>query len=188
MLILGITGRARSGKSTVAMALALGANKHGLSSKTYDFSSYVIKDLQTKGSLPKDFTREDMDENGIRDLVNHGSGMRAKDPYYWIDRLFDEVFSDKPDLAIVPGVRFINEAQEVHTAEGIGNGKILRVKALVRDGTEWISPDRDPNHYSETEQDLIQADYFLTAKKGESVLLKLQGQSLLEYILHERHN
>ena len=182
-LIVGVTGRARAGKNTVAHGLISGAAKSGQTARVYEFSQYVIKDLNPSW---KEVPREDLLPEEISKLVSHGLEKRKKDPWYWVDRVFSDIVKDKPDVAILPNIRFLNEAEAV---KNYGYpGVIIRVKTFVKDGIEYISTDRDPNDDMETENQLIQADYFLTVARGQTKLLKMQAESLYEYLKKEAYN
>ena len=183
MLLLGLTGRARSGKSSAAKGLVRAAEAKGLAAKIFELSDYVLADLKTNGLIPKSATREDLKDN-VGLLVQRGMSRRAEDEDYWVDLLRSDLLTQKPNVAIIPNVRFLNEADFI---DSLG-GSLVRVKAIVRDGIEFISPDRNPNHESETSTYQIDADYFLTVKKGQTKLLEAQAGTLLNYLLTEAQN
>ena len=183
MILIGLTGRARAGKSIVSKAIQEDCRGR-CDCKVYEISSYVLSDLQRFGYLPGK-TREMLDKEDLSTLVEHGHAMRAIDPCYWLDYVFRDVEKDKPDVAILPNIRFLNEAYFVQESY---DGKIIRVRSLVKDGLDYISPDRDPNDPMETEGLSIEADYFLTVKRGQTKLLKKQAITLFDYILRESNN
>ncbi len=183
MLILGLTGRARSGKSSAAKGLVKAAESKGLTAKIFELSDYVLADLKADGLIPKSATREDLKDN-VGLLVQRGMSRRAEDEDYWVDLLRSDLLTQKPDVAIIPNVRFLNEAEFIDNLRG----SIIRVKAVVRDGIEFVAQDRDPNHVSETSTYQINADYFLTVKKGQTKLLEAQAGTLLNYLLTEAQN
>lgn len=178
--VIGLVGRARSGKSTTAKSMQSEALSKGLKADIFEMSSYVVADLNT--DLPKDlvipvsYTRENIDP---KELVKRGMSRRAEDPYYWVNLLNNDIRERRPDIAIIPNIRFLNEANFVR----LFDGKLIRVLSLLRDGVEFISPDRDPNHQSETEHLKIEADFVLTNMRGKEKLLDLQARTLLRYIL-----
>ena len=180
-MIIGITGRARSGKSTVAKAILASAKEAGLSAKIYELSDYVLQDLKDSEDIPSTATREDLKEN-VSLLVKRGMERRKEDEDYWVKKLQEDYDKNTPDIAIVPNIRFHNEAYFVKNSSCFVVGCIIRVSALVKDHVEFISPDRDPNHESEITTYDIDADYFLTTKKGESKLLSIQATSLFNYL------
>lgn len=183
MIIIGLTGRARSGKSSAARGLVKAAEAKGLTAKIFELSDYVLADLKADGLIPKSATREDLKDN-VGLLVQRGMSRREENPDYWIDALRSDLLTQKPDVAIIPNVRFVNEADLIDSLGGV----LIRVKAVIRDGVEYISQDRDPNHVSETSTYLLDADYFLTVKKGQTKLLEAQAGALLNYLLTEAQN
>jgi hypothetical protein len=183
MILIGLTGRARSGKSSAARGIMKAAEKNGLNAKIFELSDYVLADLKNDGLIPKSATREDLKDN-VSLLVQRGMSRREENEDYWIDLLRSDLQTYKPDVAIIPNVRFQNEAFSIKA----GFGYIVRVTALVKDGVSFISPDRDPNHVSEISTRDIEADYFLTAKKGHTKLLEKQAEALLNYLLGEAQN
>ena len=185
MILLGVCGRARAGKNSVAEGIYLEAQRLKKHVRIYEFSEYVLKDLLLK--YPKfPMKREELTSFDLTYLVKHGLSMRQQNAYYWVDELFNDIYRDQPEVAILPNIRFLNEAEAVRS---YGKpGKIIRVKSLIRDGVEFISTDRDPNDNMETENLSISADFFLTAKRGQTRLLKIQAAGLFNYILKENKN
>jgi hypothetical protein len=159
------------------------AEKKGLTAKIFELSDYVLADLKADGLIPKSATREDLKDN-VGLLVQRGMSRREENPDYWIDALRSDLLTQNPDVAIVPNIRFQNEAKIIDDLRGY----LVRVKAIVYDGVEYISPDRNPNHISETGTYLLDADYFLTVKKGQTKLLEAQAGALLNYLLTEAQN
>ena len=190
MILLGLTGRARSGKGVVARAIQDDC-KGRLDCKIYEISDYVLADMNRLGKLPGK-TRSMLDKEDLSLLVQHGHWMRSRDEFYWLDYVTEDIDKDKPDVAILPNIRFRNEAEFIWSSyQSIPrweSGKIIRVRSLLRDGLDYISPDRDPNDSMEYENLSIDADYFLSVKRGQTTLLKKQAVTLFDYIIHEAHN
>jgi hypothetical protein len=144
--IIGITGYAQSGKSTLGELIVHhnGAHHANFADLMRDFL-YAINPLVTPKSR-------------IQDLVDHLGWERAKVGYpevrqlmqrlgtdagrklfgetFWVDQFFANV--GKTDLLVISDVRFPNEAQAIKDRGGI----IVRI---VRDGYEPVSA-----HVSET--------------------------------------
>lgn len=180
MVLLGLTGRARSGKSIVSRAIeeyCVGR----LDCKIYEISEYVLADLNRLGYLPGK-TRPMLTKDELSILVEHGHRMRSINTFHWMEYIAEEMNKDRPDVAIIPNIRFLNEAYFIR---GFHRGKVIRVRSLIKDGLDYISPDRDPNDPMEYENLSIEADYFLTAKRGQSSLLRSQAASLFQHILEE---
>lgn len=182
MLVLGIVGRANAGKSTVSKAIMKEATAKGLTAEVFEVSSYILKEATGLTILsPK--SRAELTPSEIEELVKLGTQQREKNPTHWIELLLQDIETKKPDVAICPSIRFLNEAVAIREL----GGKIIRIKSYVVDGVEHISMDRNANHISEIEHHSIQADYFLTAMRGESFLLGKQAATLFGYLL-ERQN
>jgi ABC-type dipeptide/oligopeptide/nickel transport system ATPase component len=177
MLILGVLGRSASGKSTVAKAIVKEANAHGLTAGIFEFSHYVLTEAIYLNLIPEK-ERKDLTPAEIESLVKLGVEMREKTPWYWAQKLFEDVEIKNFDVSVVGGVRFLNEAEEVRKR----GGSLVRVQALLTEGIEYISRDRDPNHSSEIENYSIHADFFLTTLRGQSILLAKQAATLFNYL------
>ena len=151
-MIIGILGRARSGKSTVASALVrLTTTLYYLQASQYDIGQEVLE------LLPHE----------LHTLVLVGKQKREEEPDFWLDKIGRRMWHEAPDVAVIPNVRYTNEADFVRQHSGY----LIRVVALNPNGSEYISPDRDANHESETELLGVRTDFTLTAYKGEPDLL-----------------
>ena len=140
----------------------------------------------SKGFFPKLTTRKDLTEVGLKTMVCYGLNQRDRNPSYWINKVLEDLEKEQPQVALLPNIRFRNEGNAV---KNIGTpGYLIRVTSLVRDGVEYISTDRDPNDLMETEQQSIDADFFISTTRGRTKLLKLQAQALFEYILKDTYN
>lgn len=178
MLVLGVVGRAQNGKTTVSTAILKEAANQGLKGELFEFGSYVLKEAISLNRIPSK-ERGQLTDEEIRQLVLLGTERREQDPYYWVKALIEDIGNRQPDVAVVSGVRFLNEAE---TIQKTLSGKIIRVKSYIIDGVEYISTDRNPNHISETEHHRIVADYYITTQRGESKLTALQAGTLFNYL------
>ena len=152
-MIIGILGRARSGKSTVASALVrLTTTLYYLQASQYDIGQEVLDFCISSGRLPPK-KREELLPHELHTLVLVGKQKREEEPDFWLDK--------------IPNVRYTNEADFVRQHSGY----LIRVVALNPNGSEYISPDRDANHESETELLGVRTDFTLTAYKGEPDIL-----------------
>ena len=177
-LIIGLTGRAKSGKTTTAEAMQKYAAGHNVTCEVYEFSHYILQDLKDENKVPQDATRDTVD---VKLLVEWGSKRRKENKNYWTHRILEGVLRDGCDVAIIPNVRFRDEAAIIKANDGY----IVRVRTLVEEGVDWISPDRDPNHPSETESASIKADFFIQTLRGQETLLRSQAKEIFKYILTE---
>lgn len=89
---------------------------------------------------------------------------RRIDPHVWIDCLNAWIDEEQPRVALVPDVRFENEARWVASRCGL----LVRVDRQNEDGTPYVSGDRDPNHQSERElEGRALFDLYFTVKSGD---------------------
>lgn len=181
-MLLGLAGRARNGKSTVADELARAAKKAGLSPVVYDIGGLVLEFCIGAG-LVADKKREDLDAEELDVLVRVGEAKREEDPDFWIRGIEGDCQKASEDfVGIIPNMRCFNEEALVRRNGGL----TIKITSLNKNGSEHISRDRDPNHSLETELVNINADFYLTAKRGESDLLKRQAATLFDYVLAKR--
>lgn len=176
-MIVGLVGRARSGKSTVGDAMLVRARERDIKASIYDIGEVVKQYCVQEGLLP-DVPRETMTAEQLDILVKIGKLKREQRPDFWITNLADAHRRDPDSLIIVPNIRYMNEYKMVRQYLGY----TIRVLALNRNGSPHISRDRDPNHASETELLNVPADFHLTAYHGESRLLKEMATTLFDYL------
>lgn len=164
-MIIGLTGKKQSGKSTVATHLA---RVHGF--ERVNFKDALCEEVLERFptvlelladscnmTIPQLFTEKPPFMRVL--LQNYGTEVRrGDDPDYWTrkwkERALDHV---QPAQIVVDDVRFQNEAEAVRDLGGI----IVRITRRTVDLTE---PDY---HQSETEMDSIEADYTIEARDGE---------------------
>lgn len=181
MLVLGFGNKARAGKDTAVEAI-VGyfdkslqlAHKHGLKNhipvaQSFKFAGALYEECQTLHG---------MKEKDAPLLQRVGMQRRAEDPFYWIERCFQKIRDEKPDIALISDVRFLNEAKWI---KDIG-GYTINVSRLNEDGTKFVADDRPADHPSETELDDWNWDYRLTAKTGQCALVGELAITLVEFI------
>lgn len=183
MILIGITGRCESGKSTVSKAIAKEAKSHGLKAEIFELSNYVLREAIGMSTIPPK-ERSELTNSEIEELVRLGSQRREENPRHWIELMLADIEEKRPYVGVVPNIRFLNEAEAIRSM----GGSIIRIRSFVVDGVEWVSRSRDPNHPSETEHHFIRADYFLTALRGESILLGKQAATLFNYLVERQTN
>lgn len=107
---------------------------------------------------------------------------RAEDPDYWVKlgKKKIESFGKKNPMGVVliPDTRFQNEFDLVKSM----GGHNIRLLRLNQDGSEFRTPDRDPNHISEVTLQNANWDFFITVKDGDSALKSELAVCLFEYI------
>lgn len=175
MTLIGLSGRARHGKTTVANAMMAYADRKGWPARIYDIGQEVLRFCIETERLPSK-ARKELTRDELQTLVNVGFEKRQENASFWLDRIAARMYLDRPYLAIVPNIRYANEAQWIRSE----NGRLIRVVALNENGSEYISPDRDCNHPSETELQFYPADYYITAKRGQINYLNALAVAILE--------
>jgi len=106
---------------------------------------------------------------------------RAQDEDYWVDQLNIEIQklikkNDKVNI-VVPDTRFPNEVRFI---KSFYKGEVWKIVRLNKDGSVYISPDRDPNHISECALDSYRFDEILSAGSGQLNNLKKQVDKLMK--------
>lgn len=97
---------------------------------------------------------------GVRDprmLQLVGLACRRKDPDVWLRTLYGAIQDRAPQLALVTGVRFPDEAALVRSMGGV----VVEVRRWNPDGSRFVSADRDPDHPTEHGLDGFDFDYTL---------------------------
>lgn len=161
-----LTGKKRSGKSTVAKHL----EKKGYTRINFKDELIRLMKEECAGHLDglASQYRTNNHENMMEWLFEHkpplmrtfmqsvGSVKRAADPYYFV-KAWEKSYCDiYPEKVVVDDCRYLNEAE---TARKYG-ATIIRV---VRDAA---LQEKDA-HSSETEMDQIKPDYTVTVKDGQ---------------------
>jgi hypothetical protein len=148
-LLVGISGKARSGKDYVANLIA----DQVRGARIMPLSLHVKALARVLGMREKDPTALQILGTDV---------MRRFDPGVWIRCHWEWVVEETPAVAIVPDVRFKNEVTYIRRTGGL----IYRLCRSARDGSPFISDDRDSAHLSETELDGIDAPTF-TVESGD---------------------
>jgi hypothetical protein len=184
-MIIGLTGKARSGKSTCANHLVEG---HGF--VRINFKDALVNEMKEnlKDTLEKmcqelgEFKGEPWTIERLFDekppimralMQNYGTDIRRKDKdSYWTDRWNKAVAEaiEAGDDIVVDDVRFKNEADAVK----LQGGNLVRV---IRKGSE---PTDNPTHISETEMDEIEVTHNISCITGDVVGLQLWMNKIIE--------
>lgn len=104
--------------------------------------------------------------------------IRAKQPFYWVDKLAAQVREDKPQVALIADMRFPNEALCIKASGGY-TVKVQRWK----DGVLWTDPTRDATHISETAMDNTLCDFMIDVEDGHLDELRADAEQVFEAVL-----
>jgi hypothetical protein len=157
MWIIGISGKRRSGKTTLAKYLETHHGAHKLS-----FADPLRRELALLG-YPEDVLHSKPTPDAIRALmIAHGQARRFYDPDYWVRKAFnhlDGLTRLGAEIAVIDDVRFWNEAEKLKSH----GATLIR---LTRFGLENHEPGVDTDS-SETElDDWHEWDYEVQAPDG----------------------
>lgn len=166
-----ISGKAGSGKDTVAQFMKEELEKHGKRVIVIHYGDAVKWVL-------KDFFNWDGKKDTVgRTLLQHiGTDVvRTQFPNFWTGIVVGLLKSFEPysdfDIALVPDARFPNEVNIA--LENLQNCVAIRVNRRNADGSEWINPnltEEQRNHPSETSLDCFAFDYVIHNDEGLNTL------------------
>ena len=169
MIVVGISGFARSGKNLLCELLVNSLNTKGFSSKQFALASNLKEDcnefLYRKCDLNvwSDLTEE---KNDFREfLVWYGNLKRKQsNGRYWIDKLDRRMSDYMGDVAFVTDVRYdYYEEDEVHWIKKEKQGLLIHLKRFKRDGTNLTFTGPANNHESSNDSSLYKkADINIT--------------------------
>lgn len=177
-LILGISGKARSGKDTFGGALKEAAVKYGLDVQLQSFAS-KLKDI-----AKRDFFLTEEQVNGLEKEVylerwkttpraimqNLGAGYRAIYENYWVDIVLDSFDMSSGKILVITDCRFKNEFIGIQLKSGM-------VVRMERDAS-LRGEVTNPLHPSETDLDHVSFERVIY--NNSSILdLKKQAEQLL---------
>lgn len=187
-LLIGIGAKARHGKGTVSAAIyAAWRDKYDV--REYTFGAELKAEVNAadqfalclKYGIPYDANPDMTDplcqtKHGKQSRLLQFVGVqrREKDPYYWVKKLDARLKEDKPAVALISDMRFLNEYYYVKSHGGI----TVKVNRMG-----FVDLSRDPNHISETELEGKEFDYVLTVPDGDVAELRrdaLQVAALIE--------
>lgn len=115
---------------------------------------------------------------------------------YWVDIVINKIESVISNYSedyikntnlffIIPDVRFKNELEclrEYQLKNKLIKFYFIKVQRINENGSQYIDPNRDPNHPSETELDPVDADLYITAKTGDIQKLENKVDELIDKI------
>lgn len=144
MIIIGLSGRKRSGKDTVCEII----QKVCRNAKRFAFADALKRELSDATKVPIDTIEKEKDRFRMG-LQWWGTELRrAQDEEYWVKQLIQSIRTSDCDVAVVTDCRFPNEAETVRSM----GGNVIRI--------ERSGPSGDC-HPSETMMDNYQFDYVI---------------------------
>lgn len=172
-MLIGFIGRARNGKTTAAEAVAARCRERRLTCAIYDIGEIVRQRAVKVGVLP-DKARESLNPTELSDLISFGAPGRRDG--VWLGELELRLERERPQVALVPNIRFRDELHWCRSRAGI----IVLIHRRNPDGSPYISPDRDPNDPSESSLWNTVPDFILD--NVDPRLLQRQAATLFDYL------
>lgn len=176
-MIIGLTGYAGSGKSTVAKYLAENYGfgrvnfKDGLVQEIKDNFPDLLKHFASGYMMTIDQLFEQKPPEMRALMQNYGTEVRRKDnEHHWVKKYCETIGYNPDKNFVTDDVRFQNE----YDAIKLLNGVVIRV----------TRPDitTGGSHSSETEQDSFEADFTIVGEPGSHDSIYKQIESIIETI------
>ena len=193
-MIVGISGKARSGKDTFAEMLQIELNKttyppfvamafaHELKTRcqaAFDLSYEQLwgdeKELEDK-RYPKPWHDPDVGNWTAREIMQeYGAFYRKIDPEFWIKNLFKVAEAKEYNNIIITDVRYTNEADYILHKEG---GYVIRVE---REGKDDV---HNMQHPSEIQLDDYKKFDFVVHNNGTLDDLRKSAEDVARFLKH----
>jgi hypothetical protein len=175
MILIGLGHKARHGKDSAGEAIldyySVGGAHRDYIPKTrhYKFAAALYREChELYGMKEKDPLL----------LQKIGQERRKDNPNYWVDKVFENVDRDCPDIAVITDVRYQNEAEEIKRR----GGYLILVSRLNENGTPFVADDRPADHISETNLDGYNWDFRIITKTGEAALVGEMAITIMEHL------
>jgi hypothetical protein len=122
MIVVGLSGKARTGKSHLTRELFTAAEHLGWDVKTCPFAGPLKRSAEEKG-----FGKDKNPEEYRKYCQEHGAGMRAENPDHWVNLWMEdikalakeELEAERPLLVLVDDVRYGNEVEILRKHGGV---------------------------------------------------------------------
>lgn len=184
-LLIGISGKARSGKDTAAWLLVDQLRRWGIDARRYGWADAL------KAVCRVEYGMKGKDAVLLQQVgVQYREGIRAASdevwvphlqptPNVWVNALLDAITEDAPDIAIIPDCRFPNELAAVRASGGF----VIRLERPSRPATG-----RDDAHISETVLDGESFEFVVVNDDTTGTLLQRLNPALraIERLLEAR--
>lgn len=150
-LLVGLGHKARHGKDTVANYVHVAMPRQ---TRIYSLAGALKSFARVLGMREK---------NGAVLQALGAEVMRSLNPTIWIDILQAQIEEEAPRVALIPDVRFPNEAEWIKSQGGI-TVKVARWDAY---GKPYVAADRPADHPSEIALDHYLFDYHFQVTSGD---------------------
>ena len=174
--IIGLCGKAGSGKSTVAQYLQ---EKYGFERIAFADS---LKEMLLKSGIvtPTDLVKKTPYTRFLLQRIGTDIVRNQISPDYWVNKTFVKIgklISKGKKKIVIDDIRFLNEAELVD----LYNGVIIKIN---RNNNGILDNENLKNHESELFIDHIPADFTINntgtvgdlCKKIDNIILKIQGE------------
>ena len=172
MIVIGLNGKFRHGKSYLAKHITEEAERQGLRAETVSFAEPL-----------KDLCRREFGWDGVKDargrLLLQTVGTDAGRSYnenIWVDKWMERVrgLSGSVDLVISDDMRFPNEVDAIESMGGV----TCRVLRLNGDATPYIEPGME-HLYSHASEQELKTVRVITCYSGDLDSLRASACELL---------
>jgi hypothetical protein len=178
MIVIGFGFRARQGKNLCCDAILEQCAYSNISVAIYEFSAEVLAFCVEQGHLPPDAVRAFLTPEQKNILQDVGLAQRKENAAFWVERLWARIARERPQVALLPNLRYPNECEAVKEAGGV----CVLVERFNPDGSQYIDPERNPNHISEHALRAWPWDYRLAAQTGQANWLQRQARALFTHL------
>jgi len=167
MIIIGLVGKKRSGKDTVA----------GFIKELYPMPEYIVVNHAHADSLKGEIMEAcgvslqfiEQNKDVFRPMLQWWGTDFRRGLYsnnYWIDRLNKKIVCSEADILVVTDVRFHNEAKNIKEM----GGYLLGISRLTKGNIDY--------HPSETELETIHCDHIIKNDGSLTELKNLTSQAV----------
>lgn len=168
--VIGFVGHAGHGKDEAARIIA----KHVTGVRRYTFSDAIAIYARLRHGMT------------VRDpevLQRVGYMMRETQPAAWIESVYWQIRDHNPEIALVTGVRFDDEATMIRSL----GGALIRVERYNEDGSEFVATDRPRDHPVERDIPHVHCEGFVRNTSGLRLQFGLDVIDEYRKVLDQAH-